>query len=263
MPYSSVDELPDAVKKLPVEKQRQWMAVWNSIYNATHDEDRAFAGAWSKVKEEYEMSVKERFEKMLKPMRVTGVAINASLSNNMNLYTPLELEKFAPSLIGKNIYMEHVEAGNAVGKILNAWYDKQQKLVSYIGEIWDQGASDQINLGLLKRVSIAAGYRTMDLAQVAIPHDLNAEHLAIVASPGDDASSIMPLRESAKQRVLEATVEPEEEVSEVKEEVEKPLPSLPVNKAFPMNATYCKPLWLRNKEINARKKEIAESLNRK
>lgn len=255
MPYSSVDELPSAVKKLPLEKQRQWMAVWNSIYSDTHDEERAFAGAWSKVKEECEMSLKEKFEKMLKPMRVTGVALNACLSNNLNLYTPEELEKFAPSLIGKNIYMEHVEAGTAVGRIVNAWYDKERKSVPYTGEIWDQGAADQIGLGLLKKVSIAAGYQTLDLAQVKIPHDLNAEHLAIVASPGDDASSIMPLREGAKPRVLEATVEPEEE-KKVEEVVEKPLPSLPVRQAFRMNTTWRKPMWLRSKEVN-------ESLKRK
>jgi hypothetical protein len=48
--YNSVDELPPAVKKLDTNKQKQWMHVWNSVYNKNNkDEKRAFASAWSVV----------------------------------------------------------------------------------------------------------------------------------------------------------------------------------------------------------------------
>jgi hypothetical protein len=48
--YNSIDELPPAVKKLDSKKQRQWMHVWNSVYNKNNkDEKRAFASAWSVV----------------------------------------------------------------------------------------------------------------------------------------------------------------------------------------------------------------------
>lgn len=45
MPYPTVASLPDHVKKLPEKKQRQWMHIWNSVYERTGDEGRAFAAA--------------------------------------------------------------------------------------------------------------------------------------------------------------------------------------------------------------------------
>src|SRR5262245_57512245 len=51
MPYSSVSELPPAVKnKLKGKKLRQWMHVWNSSYDSHGDESRAFASAWAAVR---------------------------------------------------------------------------------------------------------------------------------------------------------------------------------------------------------------------
>lgn len=47
--YRSVSELPQAVKdkiKSP-KRRRQWMQVWNNIFQQTGSEQRAFAGAWS------------------------------------------------------------------------------------------------------------------------------------------------------------------------------------------------------------------------
>jgi cation transport regulator ChaB len=53
MPYASIDELPDNIKKLSASKQRQWMHVWNSAHKRCTDkggsskscESRAFAQA--------------------------------------------------------------------------------------------------------------------------------------------------------------------------------------------------------------------------
>lgn len=52
MPYSSVSELPQAVRdrfKNKPKRLRQFMHVWNSEYNSHGDESRAFASAWSAV----------------------------------------------------------------------------------------------------------------------------------------------------------------------------------------------------------------------
>lgn len=51
-PYKNTSDLPDNVKNvLPVEAQRQWMEVFNSIYKKTRgNEDRARKGAWSVIK---------------------------------------------------------------------------------------------------------------------------------------------------------------------------------------------------------------------
>lgn len=51
MPYSRVEDLPDHVKKLKSKKKkRQWMHVFNSVYQQTGSEARAFAAANSKLK---------------------------------------------------------------------------------------------------------------------------------------------------------------------------------------------------------------------
>jgi len=58
MPYDSVSELPDAVKKLPPKLQRAWMKIWNATYKrcmsqggkAADCEKRAFKFAWGVVK---------------------------------------------------------------------------------------------------------------------------------------------------------------------------------------------------------------------
>ena len=50
MPYSSIAELPDYVKKLPVEKQKQWMNVFNSAMKSGDPEGVAFKKANGVVK---------------------------------------------------------------------------------------------------------------------------------------------------------------------------------------------------------------------
>lgn len=52
MPYSSVSELPKSVKELSDKKQRQFMSVFNSVYEDTKDEGRAMSAAWSQVKKD-------------------------------------------------------------------------------------------------------------------------------------------------------------------------------------------------------------------
>ena len=47
MPYSSAKEVPSSV---PAGKKKQFMEVFNSVYNDTKDEGRAMAAAWSAIK---------------------------------------------------------------------------------------------------------------------------------------------------------------------------------------------------------------------
>lgn len=50
MPYNSLSELPEAVKKLPKHAQEIWMKAFNSAYEQYQDESKAFAVAWAAVK---------------------------------------------------------------------------------------------------------------------------------------------------------------------------------------------------------------------
>ena len=45
MPYTSVSELPEHVKKYPDKVQRMWMHVWMSVYKTSSSEVRAFKAA--------------------------------------------------------------------------------------------------------------------------------------------------------------------------------------------------------------------------
>jgi cation transport regulator ChaB len=50
MPYSSNAELPKAVRQtVPPEKHSQFRQVFNSVYDDTKSEQRAFQAAWSAV----------------------------------------------------------------------------------------------------------------------------------------------------------------------------------------------------------------------
>jgi len=53
MPYKSVDELPDPVKKLGAEAQKMWLKVFNSAAKQYGDESRWFATAWAAVNKKY------------------------------------------------------------------------------------------------------------------------------------------------------------------------------------------------------------------
>ncbi len=127
---------------------------------------------------------------MSKPLRVGGDAVHVGMSRNRNLYTDEELHKFAPSLAGRPIYIEHVSSGNAVGEVTKSWYDLPTQTVKYEGNIWDQSTADQLKLGLIKNVSICADYEAVDMEEVKIPHDLSADHLGLVAVPGVPGANI-------------------------------------------------------------------------
>ena len=50
MPYSTVDDLPQHIKKYGVKTARQWMHVFNTVYSTTNNEARAFRAANSTLK---------------------------------------------------------------------------------------------------------------------------------------------------------------------------------------------------------------------
>lgn len=53
-PYKDISKLPDNVKNvLPEAAQRQWLEVFNSIYNRTKNEDRSRKGAWATIKKSW------------------------------------------------------------------------------------------------------------------------------------------------------------------------------------------------------------------
>jgi hypothetical protein len=140
-----------------------------------------------------------------KPLRIAGVAMTAGMSRNNNVYTPEELQAFAPKLIGSPLYLEHVTVNNAIGKVTNCVFDAQTKSLLYEAEINDSAIAEKIRNGLIQHVSVGADYDTLDSANV--PHGLHNAEMSLVAVPGIPETNIQVL-ESLLHKATE-NLEPE------------------------------------------------------
>ena len=49
MPYNTIDQVPAAVKKRGDKKAKQWMAVWNDVFQKTKSEKKAFQAAYGAI----------------------------------------------------------------------------------------------------------------------------------------------------------------------------------------------------------------------
>lgn len=131
-----------------------------------------------------------------KPLRIAGVAMTAGMSRNHNVYTPEELQAFAPKLIGSPLYLEHVTVESAIGKVTNCIFDSQTKSLLYEAEIYDPTISEKIRQGLIQHVSVGADYDTLDSANV--PHGLHNAEMSLVAVPGIPETNIQVLERLRK-----------------------------------------------------------------
>lgn len=50
MPYHSIDEVPDWVRKRGSKAAKQWMAVFNKVHRESGSEDEAFRAAGGAIK---------------------------------------------------------------------------------------------------------------------------------------------------------------------------------------------------------------------
>lgn len=143
-------------------------------------------------------------EKMLqKPLRIRGIAMTAGMSRNFNIYTPDELQSFAAKLEGAPVYIEHVTAENAVGKVTKTEWDGQR--LWYNAEIYDEEVAEKIRKGLIRHVSVGADYETIEIIDGKIPHGLCNAEISLVAVPGIAETNIQILE---SLHVKEQSVEP-------------------------------------------------------
>ena len=159
-------------------------------------------------------------------LKVKGIAIKAGMSRNYNIYLEDELKAAVKSLIGQPIYIEHVAADKAVGKITDAWWDDKEKAIWYEAEIYDDEIANKIKAGLIQHVSIAADYEIIEPVNGKIPHGLQFTELSLVAVPGIPETNIQvveKLFEKMNQNYAHKFREGEKEKMEnqVKEKVVK------------------------------------------
>ena len=136
-----------------------------------------------------------------KPLRIRGIALTAGMSRNMNIYLPEELEAFASRLVSAPVYVEHVAASNAVGKVVDAHWDGNS--LWYEAEIYDDEIAEKIRKGLIRHVSIGADYERLDFVDGKIPRGLHNAELSLVAVPGVPEANIQIM-----EKLLEQHAEP-------------------------------------------------------
>ncbi len=127
------------------------------------------------------------------PLRISGVAMVAGISRNFNVYTPDELAAFAEKLVNAPLYLEHVSASQAVGKVTKCTYDAASRSLRYVAEVYDVASAEKIRNGLIRHVSVGADYQTMDLVDAKVPHGLYNAELSLVAVPGMPETTIQVL----------------------------------------------------------------------
>lgn len=143
-------------------------------------------------------------EKMLqKPLRIRGIAMTVGMSRNFNIYTPDEIEAFSAKLAGAPVYIEHVTAENAVGKVTKTEWDGQR--LWYNAEIYDEEIAEKIRRGLIRHVSVGADYETIDIVDGKVPHGLCNAEISLVAVPGITETNIQILE---SLQVKEQSAEP-------------------------------------------------------
>jgi hypothetical protein len=140
---------------------------------------------------------------MEKPLRIRGVAITTGMSRNLNIYTPEELQAFASKLVSAPVYVEHVAAPNAAGKVTKAEWDGQS--LWYEAEIYDEETAEKVRKGLIQHVSVGADYEAVDIVDGKIPHGLHNAEISLVAVPGISAANIQVME---KLHVTEQALEP-------------------------------------------------------
>jgi hypothetical protein len=145
-------------------------------------------------------------EKVLeKPLRIRGVAMTTGMSRNFNIYTPEELKAFANKLVDAPVYLEHVTATNAVGKVTKSDWDGQ--CLWYEAEVYDEETSEKVRAGLIRHVSVGADYETVDVVAGRIPHGLSNAEISLVAVPGIPAANIQVMEKlHCSETGLEPTI---------------------------------------------------------
>ena len=126
MPYGKITELPDAVQKLPAQKQRQFLAAFNSAHKKSGNEETAFKIAWAAVKESAsDMGAAGRFRDLMEDFDLAeamagteiddanGILKNVVLltsnkkSANNTFYTDEALAEAKDRYEGANMFLDH------------------------------------------------------------------------------------------------------------------------------------------------------------
>jgi len=140
---------------------------------------------------------------------------------NLNIYMDDELERFASKLIGSPVYLEHVSAISAVGKVIDVKWDSDSKTLFYEAEIYDDETQEKIRKGLIQHVSVAADYEHIDNLNGKVPYGLHNAELSLVAVPGIPQTNVQIMEKLAPEPTLDEVINSiEKKIDEINEAFE-------------------------------------------
>ena len=153
-----------------------------------------------------------------RPLRIRGTAVRAGLSRNERFYLADELRAAAETLTGAPIYVEHVSADRAIGKVVRAWWDEDELAVKFEAEVYDDEVAEKIRLGLIRHVSIAADYELLEPIELVAPRGLRFRELSLVAVPGVPGANIEVVERLREEGGEALSEEEREELEKAREE---------------------------------------------
>ena len=130
-------------------------------------------------------------------IKISGIAVREGTSRNNRKYRAKELEKFAPTLIGKPILKDHEGiTDNVIGKVTNAESLEDGVIVTYEGWVKEDGSGilEKLKDGRISEVSIGAiaGKIVKEKGNddIIIPVDMEALELSTTPVPGNRGTSV-------------------------------------------------------------------------
>lgn len=148
-----------------------------------------------------------------KRITISGVAVREGLSRNNRKYLAEELNKFAPTLIGRPILKDHEGlTDNVIGKITEAQSIDGGKSIIYKGWVKEDGTGllEKFRDGRISEVSIGSFSRRFvrdkDNEEVIIPIDMEALELSTTPTPGVIGTSIS-VGENIKEESIKSMIE--------------------------------------------------------
>ena len=134
---------------------------------------------------------------MNKKIKISGIAVKEGISRNKRKYISEELEKFAPTLVGRPILKDHEGiTDNVIGKIAESRFNKVDKSVTYTGWVKEDGTGllEKIKDGRISEVSIGAiaGKMVKENKEddILIPINMEALELSTTPVPGNKGTSL-------------------------------------------------------------------------
>jgi len=140
-------------------------------------------------------------------VRIYGVLAIPRVSRNKIFYPPEELERAVKKLGGREIpiYLEHIDAQNAVGRAKLIWNPEKMQ-VEFEGIITDPNIAKKVADGVIKHVSLGADYEVLEpMDGYQRVRGLEFRELSLVAVPGIPEANILAVEgvaESLEPEIL-------------------------------------------------------------